>query len=417
VSKDFIDLMYLFSCGARGTTPVLTHEIDMSKIYQLAKTQGVWETTFLAIKRLYDNGSLKIAKAEYERLNKEVLLNVYQSTLRDHEIYRTIESLEKHGIECCVLKGISVATLYHDPGCRISLDTDILISEKLEKKAVRLLKQMGYETEKRPTVSAHVNCYHPIAGSLELHVKPYNKFAGDVWFNNQFTVEEKYNNIPASNLKALGINDGLKFIAIHTIKHFISGGVGLRHVMDLLLYMSFYYDDIDWIKFLEIMDYLRYKKFIDHMIGIGICYLGFTEQQLYKCQFDMNTIDSILLDIEQGGIFGKNEAQRHDCYKFYTELRFSRYQNGDAKKYLSRLKPLNIIPSLFPNYIIMSQKYHYLSKSPILLPFAWLHRFLKLLAGIIHGRKSITTYTAYNQPESNTIIERRLDLIRELNMV
>ena len=142
MSKAFYDMVYLFACGARGKIPAPITDMDVLKVYDAAQSQGVWHTVFLALKHLYDRSELTVDKDRFDKWHQKVMYQIVRITRRNMAVENTIKMLEKNGIECCVLKGEVMAQLYHNPTCRVSSDTDILIDKDLEKKAVELLKVM-----------------------------------------------------------------------------------------------------------------------------------------------------------------------------------------------------------------------------------------------------------------------------------
>lgn len=103
-------------------------------------------------------------------------------------------------------------------------------------------------------------------------------------------------------ITTLGINDGLIFITLHIITHFLIQGVGIRQLMDVLLYMSHYKNTIDWLRYNKLLEYLKYNRFMDNVVGIGVKHLGFAENELPKGEYNDSIMQNILLDMENGGV-------------------------------------------------------------------------------------------------------------------
>ncbi len=420
MSEAFNDTVYLFSCGARGNKPFLTHDIDIFKIYNLAMSQGIWQTTFLALKKLYDQGDLILNKKVFDNWYQEVMIRAIQITQRNTAVSKTINALEQKNIQCCVLKGEVLAELYSNPICRISSDTDILIDKNLEKKAVNILKQCGFSIEPRYPNSHHTRCCHPLAGMIELHLRLCGELSEDVWFNKKILNIEKYRRIKISQanyITTLGITDGLIFITLHFIKHFLARGAGIRQLMDILLYMHYYDKEINWDRYKRLLKYLKYDKFINNAIGIGKKYLGFDENELPQSRYNNDVMQKILFDMEKGGIYGKNEVGREGSYKAYTEERFKKFKRGRYSYYMNKLGIRNItIPLLFPNRARMLIKYPYVKKNKLLLSVAWLHRFLNFILSVF--KKKIKYHIkCQNSALSCDVVNERMDLIRKLDMI
>jgi len=376
--------------------------------------------SFLALKNQYDQGELNVDQDIFDQWHKEILIQAMHATQRNAAVSHAIQALEQKNIQCCVLKGEVVAELYFNPICRISSDTDLLIDTNLEKKAVTTLKQCGFEVESRSPTSHHVRCYHPLAGLIELHLHLYDELFEDVWFDKRISNIESYRQIKTSQgnfITTLGINDGLILITLHLIKHFLIGGVGIRQLMDVMLYMRRYKKEIDWDRYNKLINYLKYDKFMDNAIGIGIKHLGFDKNELPKSNHDDSLMQKILVDMEKGGVYGKNEVRR-GFYKVYTKERFKRFKQGSYKHYMNKWMKPNFIKILFPNRANMSIKYSYVKNNKLLLFVAWLHRFLNFVLDVFKKKKEIKRYIKYQGPGmKNDVVKRRMDLIRELDMI
>ena len=319
MNESFVDAIYLFACGAKGCDPVLIHELDVFNIYELAKSQDIWPIVFLALKKLYDRGQLHVDMKTFTDWHKEVIIQAVLAYKRSIEVSNTIHELEQQGIKCCVLKG-EFTRGFIIIICRISV-IRILIDANSGKKAADILRQNGFSVASWDPATNQVRCIHPVAGLIELHLHLYEEICEDVWFDRKILNTEPYRCIKTNHdtyISTLGINDGLIFNSLHLIKHFLSRGAGIRQLMDLLLYMKQYKYRINWDRYNELINYLKFNKFIDSTIGIGIEYLGFNANELPRSQYDYDIIQKILADIENGGIFGNSEIERKDFYKLYT---------------------------------------------------------------------------------------------------
>jgi hypothetical protein len=144
-----------------------------------------------------------------------------------------------------LLKGTTLAALYAEPEARISGDTDVLINSDKEDKASEVLKTLGYEVSKREEHEHHFEAKHPIGGLMEVHVELIQKSVSDMAFYNKVEYNEEFR-IHQNGVKTFGFNDGLVYNAVHFIKHFVKSGAGVRHIMDMLLYMKKYEEEIDF---------------------------------------------------------------------------------------------------------------------------------------------------------------------------
>ena len=197
--------------------------------------------------------------------------------------------------------------------------------------------------------------------------------------------EEPYRKIKTQDgfeLITLGVTDGLIFITLHYIA-FLTRGVGIRQLMDILLYMKQYKNRIDWGRFNRLMEHLKYKKFMENSIGIGVKYMNFKEEDLPSFSADDSLMLAILSDIEKGGVFGKNESGRKGFYLTYTKARSNASKKGIYNVYVRKLRILNIMKVIFPRYTSLKQKYTYIDKHLLLYPIAWIHRFVLAIISLV----------------------------------
>lgn len=404
----------MFACGARGEMLTLDHQIDVEKILKLAEQQGVFQTVFLSLKKCYEKGLLPYWNSAYfEAWNNTFLLTMMHQSRRLISIHELYDYLHEHEVEFCVLKGEVVAQNYAYPDCRISSDTDILIKLEDMERVISLLETCGFETEPLFPKSHHLSAHHPISGRLELHFNFVNDIRTRAWFDNKMVKQEPIihmENSEGIQIPTLSIMDGLHFLTLHFIKHFLSNGVGIRQLMDLLLFMEKNREKIDWFAFDTLLKHLRYKKFMDTCIGFGIHYLNFDSQKLPQVTYNMNHVDLIVDDFEKGGVFGFGESERNNFNWIYTQDRFSRFHEGSFQKY----KISHILSRIFIPFKAMQSKFPYLKKKPYLYPVAIVHRWiLALKKGSFKkffGRKSKLL-------QSESVVGKRMQLIKDLEMI
>jgi hypothetical protein len=421
MTQGFVNMIYLFSCGAMGISSDLDHDIDIDEVFKQAEAQGVWHIVFLAINKLYTDGEIKIEYDIFNKLKNQTIAAVAVNTRRMNLIHDVIKKLEAAGARPCVLKGEVLSLLYQNPDCRISGDTDILIDIKSKDNAAKVLAELGFDIKPLNPTSHHMVATHPVAGMVELHLRLYDELFEDVWFDNKILNEEERRSVKAddgSEFVTLGITDGLVFVSLHYIKHFLSGGVGIRQLMDVLLYMKEYFREIDWKRFNHLMEYLKYQKFINNSIGIGVKYLNFKQEDLPPFTCDKDIMDKILSDIELGGVFGKNEKGRSSFYLQYTMERYNRFKGEDYSRYIKKWWLPNLIRIIFPHIKVLALKYPYVKKSGLLYIVAWFHRMGKFIIASVKSRKPVYRYINIKKNyDEDAVIKKRMKLVRELDMI
>ena len=405
MTENFKKLLCIFGAAVFGREYEPGQDIEIGKIYELAVQQGIWQTVYLALHKKYD---LKKYEAGF-------LQSVSKNIERTYFTNSMVELLRKEGVDSCYIKGISVARFYKNPECRISGDTDILISAKDVQKAREFLKLHGFEVEGDNGNMYHFEARHPKAGILEVHTGLYQRHYEELVFKGLTKYNEPWIKVKTSDfdIKTMGINDGLNHLTAHYAKHFISRGAGLRQLMDLLLYMQYYKNDIDWEKYKRLWNEIGLYNLIKTAKGVGVRYWD-----MELDDYSETCTEEFLSDVEEGGVFGyDNEHNKDFLNVFLTE----REKNNIAsyKKYMKK----NVVRGtfavrLFPNSFIMVKRgYRYAARGGVFLAFSWLHRFTDMIWAIIRGRKKIKNMVDFEENYADDNTKERLELMKDMGIL
>lgn len=397
MTNHFKNMLYLLSANARGTKVQIEGELNIEEIRRLSLEQGIWTLVYPELAKICD--ASKYHMGFFSLVSKGIAQKEFTLGV--------IKKIEEAGIPCCLLKGASVAGLYNDPECRVSSDTDILINPDDEEKLKKVLLELGYGLEDRAENDHHLKAFHKNGGLLEAHIMLYSKTSEKFLFNGLSMYSEDWAtmNINGYDYHILGINDGLVYLTAHYIKHLVNEGGGVRQMMDLLLYMEKYKEEIDFERYENLLKELSYDKLLDVIKTIGAKYFGFC----YEIKNE-DLAEKILTDSEVGGIFGFETDTRKNFYDSYCEKRttMSKYQH---KLYMSVNSELSIFDKFFPSQKVLVGVYGIeYARNKWLLPVAWMHRNCKIIARKI-TRKKIP------QKQDTAEFKDRMQLMRDLNMI
>lgn len=394
VTKSFEQMLYFFGAGAHCGEYTHDGKINVDEIRKLSIEQGIWPVVYSAM-----------PSDIREKYSNEILSTIILGISINKFTLDIIKHLENQGIKCCLIKGVTVSSLYKEPDSRISGDTDILINPDDEKKAIKVLLKKGYKIQPREKTGHHFKAIHKNGGILEVHVRLHSIPTEKILFNGENLYFEEYRNFEMNgyNFKTLGINDGLMYLTAHYIKHLINEGGGVRQMMDLLLYIERYKDEIDFKRYDEMLKKLRYDHIFKVIKSIGGKYFGFN----YSIE-DEDLIEKIIDDTEDGGIFGQTIKDRKDFYKTYCSKRTNMTEN-QFKIFFATNDERNIFKKILPSkkdYInIYDIKY---AKHIVLMPVAWFHRIFKIIS-----RKHNEKINPRNLDKFN----ERMELMKELGMI
>ena len=295
----------------------------------------------------------------------KVCMFIAKDTKQAFAINKLIESFDKNDIEYMPLKGTILKGLYPRSDMRIMGDADILIRLEQYEKIEPILIGQGFE---KVLESDHEISFKSRNLFLELHkriIPSYNKdyyeYFGDGW---SLAHKEKEN----SCRYQMTPEDTFIYLFTHLAKHYRDGGIGIRHVTDIWVYLN-KNPQLD-------------KAYIEKQLS-KLCLLEF-----YKNLLDTITVwfeekeSTPITDFITEVIFGSGAYGTHQAHLVASTVRLM--NNDDADKARSR-RALQI---LFPKYKNMAIRYPVLKKAPILLPLFWVVRGIETL---IFNPKKIKT--------------------------
>lgn len=345
---------------------------------------------------------------------KEVVFQKgFRQLLSIQELGHVLQEAQKRGLHPVVFKGIALAALYPEPNMRFSSDSDILISPMERSAMEALLQEMGYsfvESASKQHVPVYIINQANRFLQIELHDCLWEDYTGlqaDLLEQLQLSAPETLLHTTACNIPVttLGYEQHLIYQLFHIAKHFAFEGLPLRYLADLTLYINAYHNEINPSHFWNVMKKLKYDVFCDAIFKICIHYLGMDASLLseeYK-KYDLN--EALLLDILTAG---KEVGTAAEAWAGTDTLALYLMRNTQATS--TRLSQK--IHMLFPGSSELKDKFSYAKKYKILLPIAWIHRFISAINYYLYCKKQgISSNDAYSK------IDYRLSLMKDLEMV
>ena len=334
-------------------------KLDYQKLFDLASQHQISALIYNQIYN-FDDFSEDIK----QRWKRDALkINAFQTrkTMKILQVYR---QFLKQGLKVLIVKGLVCRSLYPQPDNRQSNDEDLYV-QKEDFEAVKdiLLKNNFTIVSKSDDVTTFID---PISGlSIELHTalfslesKAYGNYQR--YFDCAFD-ECIVHRIDGIDVYSLEYTQHLLFLILHFVKHFFHGGVGIRQVVDIVMYSEAYGDKVNWDKLYDILKNLNIYILITNLFALAHDYLEFDYTKI-KVPNDINKSDyqDLFDDIMDAGIFGQSTSERiHSATITLNTI-------SDGKT--------SVLKSIFPSLKEMQGKYKYLNKYPILLPIAYLLR-------------------------------------------
>lgn len=297
---------------------------------------------------------------------KETVLQAVSQSAQTQRLLRLAGSLERGGVRYAVVKGALCRELYAQPDLRPSGDEDILIAAEDLSRCGELLRQDGMErvgAEDGPVT-------HWIDRRTGLHVELHTELfssqrPADRLLNECFSRQlDRTIAVAAAGgeLRTLDPTYHFLFLVCHALKHFISGGFGIRTLCDIVTFGERYEGEIDRETVYSWLEKANSRVFFDQLLSIGQDFLEFDLSKSRWVLSGQADAAEMLEDIMDAGIYGQTSMSRR--HSGALVLRAAETE---------RTRP-DLIRTIFPPREQLVGRYPVLRQAPVLLPALWLHR-------------------------------------------
>lgn len=310
--------------------------MDAKKLFELADKHSVAIMIYPAVKNMELSQD---AKALFEKNKNRMVARTTRQTI---EAERVTAKLEENSIKYILLKGSHIRRLYPADYLRTFGDIDLYLSETDRKKAVPIMRDLGYSL-------TNVTDYHDEYEKGNFHIfelhshilSPASPYCGI--FENPFSKSVACNG--SEYCYELNNEYFYLHLFLHLHKHFSTTGCGIRLFADLLVFES------------------QVKNFDK----------SFVEKALKDCGlWDFYLTVNKLMDYF---FYGK---PADESTKAIAEYIFDNEANGLYKYHVASLsffgKLKYFMKNWFPSAKDLSFRYPVLNKAPVLLPVCWVRR-------------------------------------------
>ena len=321
-------------------------------------------------------------------LRDALRLETIKSAMLDQNQLREVEQIERifqaQGIDYLLLKGAVMKQRYLHSEARTMGDADILIREEQYTRIRPIMQELGFteilESDHELVWDKH-GCLH-----LELHkrlIPSYNKdyyaYFGDGWKLAHRTKSSRYE---------MRAEDEFIYLFTHYAKHYRDGGVGIRQVADLFVFMQTSPElDYQYIE-AELRKLRLYAFYKNTLATIAAWFEGGEETAM---------TDYLTGSIFSSGVFGTEE--KHVLSSGVKEAMNIR---PETVKWQKRK---NLV---FPSAEALAKMYPVLRKCMLVLPFVWVHRWIRVL---LFRRQNIRqNFAKVDRLTAENIMNRKAEL-------
>jgi hypothetical protein len=214
--------------------------------------------------------------------------------------------------------------------------------------------------------------------------------------------------IDSVTIHTLPPNQNLLFLTLHSIKHFLGDGIGIRQICDLVMYCNHYGTFIHWKEYWEYVDNIGFKVLVLNLYEIGFRYLGLDRKMVKitgQCRASDIHPDKLLMDIMQGGIFGSDTHKQVKTASMTMQATLDYKSNSVRRNHM-------ILKAIFPGWNYISSIYPYCRRCKLLLPIAWIYRILKYIMKEKTPAKMLRIAR-----DSFTTGNKRIELLKEYKVI
>lgn len=337
---------------------VLPDDIDWNEVYEESKKQGITGLVYQGIKDFLP-ADLKVKWRQY---NFQVQSHAVRIANEQAALLQKLQ-----GLPACILKGSSAAVYYPEPLLRSMGDIDFIVAPSHFEEAKQRLIDAGYILDNAEAENPrHIKLYrHEIA--FEMHHRfSYDEMDMEGYINRSYDRLEMgtINNTTFPMLPKL--ENGLILLA-HLRQHLYSG-LGLRQVLDWMMYVTKVLDDPFWTSaFQPEAKKLGMEKLAVTAAHLCQMYFGLDAELKWCAHADEQLCNRLLDSIIISGNFG--------------------HANGTGKRVEKTI--INLRKEGLFKYLQAAGEYNWkaLKKHHWLKPFAWLYQLGRYMKqGIRAGR-------------------------------
>ena len=310
----------------------------------------------------------KVLKAQYDlsAYQKEIVLQSYTQSRYFQLALQTLSKLKEAGINVVLLKGSVLKSLYPMPDLRTMGDVDFLVPKHQLTDVHQVLTELGYT--KRDSHNEKHDVYDGEGFHLEVHWSLVNASCqgGSESFEKELWQQLHEISISNQTFLTLSDEDFLIHLLVHAAGHMRLSGFGIRQLCDITLWIE-HHPDLDWSLVEKQLETLKLTRFSLYLFLICHRLLGLELREEWESKVIEETfINDFMAVIFENGVHGKREENQ------WVE-KILAYKIAQQRSNWVRLR------LLFPSLKTLSEYYGYAHRYPLLLPIAWIHRWVKLI--------------------------------------
>lgn len=357
-----LDTVRLLRAALHSTVPDREElaAMDLPNVYRVACAHSVQATVYPALERaaaVYGRESLCISDDLFSAWREERSRSVRRSLVFDSERKKLFSFMDQKGIWYMPLKGILLQDLYPKLGMRQMSDNDVLFDRSYRTELRAFMEQNGYTVTRfgKPVHDSYVK--KPFL-HFELHV--------ELMHDSEDSPCTIYRSLPEGLLRLaedrceyrFTPEDFYVYLLLHAKKHVDAGGVGLRTMADVYLFLKRY----------------------DDGLSMATVRRALSELGLEAFEEELRTLSDLLFAAEPFLPDSFTDKQKERLSFYFRSGTYGSVANiidrelGEGQK---RSKFSYVMHRLFPSMEYYEYNYPFLHKHKLFIPFFLVYRFFR----------------------------------------
>ena len=349
-------LLELVKSSLFGLTPEIPVDANWEKIFEAAKVQCIVPLLVSSVPTEHRN--------KWDGISYQSKAHFMQMIYEQNAI---VNLFKDNGIPFAILKGTAASVYYPNPISRTFGDIDVYISEENLNSSRRILDNNGYHFVKN---DGSEFVYEKNRIEVELHIKISGTYYNDVehkileGLNN--SIEYKVSNNSFPGLPAY--ENGISLLG-HIMHHLKTYGIGLRQIIDWMMFVQKELDDFAWENhFKKMASEAGLEKLAITVTYMCKKWLGLPKDITWCNTADEEVADRLLVRILSDGNFGRERVPYENIRKDIKKEGLFRFLQHSGLS-----------------------NWHMAQKHAVFRPFAWLYQVFKYaglgIAGLFTGKK------------------------------
>ena len=291
------------SIGSEQANSFDTEAVSWQAVYAMARKQGVLAVAFDGLSKIFEHDK-EFAKA-FPMSLKLQWINATCSIEQRYESSKAVcselvDRWAEQNIKTLCLKGLAFSTYYPQPNHRECGDFDCYLYDDYDR-GNAIAKQFGAKVDDEWYKHSEI-IYRKVM--IENHRfivavrngkktrKLHNLLDNIARTEERKPIFDTRIEMPSAMFNALFMNH-------HSLTHFLSEGIRLRHILDWALFLAKEQDNLDWERFYALCEEFEMRAFVDcsTAVAIKVFNIDITNPKIVvESPYTERVLDSILND-------------------------------------------------------------------------------------------------------------------------